>query len=120
MMKYLLVWYPKCTTCQKAEKWLRERGAAFETRDIKALPPSVAELSAWQAASGFALKRFFNTSGLVYRALGLSAKMDALSDSEKLALLASDGMLVKRPILVGGKGVAVGFREADWAKLLDE
>ena len=116
-MKYLFVCYPKCTTCQKARKWLDENGVAYEERNIKERNPSRAELAEWHAQSGLPLKRFFNTSGQLYRSMGLTQKLPELSEAEQLSLLASDGMLVKRPLLVGGGTVLVGFREPKWEKL---
>ena len=109
-----LVWYPKCSTCQKAKKWLDGRGLPVETRDIKLEAPTAEELRTWQRESGLPLKRFFNTSGQVYRALGLKEKLPHLGEEELLSLLAGDGMLVKRPILVGEDFVLVGFREQEW------
>ena len=114
----LMLWYPKCTTCQKAKKWLDERGLPCEVRDIKLENPSEEELRRWYQASGLPLKRFFNTSGLQYKALGLKDKLPAMTEEEQLALLATDGMLVKRPILVGEDFVLVGFKEADWSAKL--
>ena len=109
----LFVHYPKCTTCQKAKAYLDERGAAYDARDIKLENPSAEELRAWWQRSGLPLKRFFNTSGLQYKALGLKDKLPSMSEEEQLQLLATDGMLVKRPILVGGDFVRVGFRPAE-------
>ena len=114
----LFLCYPKCTTCQKARRWLDGHGAAYELRDIKESNPSLEELRAWHAASGLPLRRFFNTSGQQYRALGLKDRLASMTEEEQLALLASDGMLVKRPILVDGARVLVGFREAAWAEAL--
>ena len=114
----LFVHYPKCTTCQKAARWLEGRGIAFDARDIKAERPTEDELRRWHALSGLPLKRFFNTSGLQYRALGLKDKLDTLTEDEQYALLATDGMLVKRPILVGEDFVLVGFREEQWEERL--
>lgn len=111
----LFVEYPKCSTCQRAKKFLDERGVVYEDRHIKEDNPGVEELRGWWQASGLPLKKFFNTSGLQYKALGLKDKLSGMSQEEQLALLASDGMLVKRPILVGEDFVLVGFREADWA-----
>ena len=114
--------YPKCSTCQKAQKWLDANGLAYRVRDIKAAPPSEEELAAWQAASGLPLRKVFNTSGLNYKELGLKDKLPEMPEDRQLALLASDGMLVKRPLLIGGTGAApavlVGFREAEWQQLL--
>ena len=110
--------YPKCTTCQKAQRFLDAHGAAYTLRDIKADRPAREELTAWHAQSGLPLRRFFNTSGLQYRALGLKDRLEQMSEDEQLDLLATDGMLVKRPILVGDGFVLTGFRQAEWeAKL---
>ena len=114
----LFICYPKCTTCQKAQKWLTEQGAQFQVRNIKEENPTAEELRTWWTASGLPLKKFFNTSGLQYKALGLKDKLPAMSEEEQLALLASDGMLVKRPILGGEGFVRVGFREQDWEAAL--
>ncbi len=116
----LFVEYPKCTTCQKAGKWLEAKGAAFERRHIKENNPTADELRLWHARSGLPLKKFFNTSGLLYKELGLKDKLPAMSEEDQLALLASDGMLVKRPILVGEDFVLVGFREAAWEAALEQ
>lgn len=110
--------YPKCTTCQKAKKWLEQSGISAEVRDIKQDNPGVEELKKWHAASGLPLRKFFNTSGLLYKSLALKEKLPLMSDEEQLQLLASDGMLVKRPILVTADGVLVGFREEEWARKL--
>lgn len=109
--------YPKCTTCQKAKRWLDERGVVYELRDIKLENPSLEELREWYRLSGLPLKRFFNTSGLLYRALDLKNKLPTMSEEEMLALLASDGMLVKRPLVIGEGFVLVGFKEAEYQKL---
>ena len=114
----LFLCYPKCTTCQKAQKWLAEKGVDVEVRHIKDQNPTLEELRTWWKASGLPLKKFFNTSGLQYKALGLKDKLPAMSEDEQLALLASDGMLVKRPILVGERFVRIGFREKEWEELL--
>lgn len=114
----LLVWYPKCTTCKRAEKFLTERGAKFETRHIKDARPSAEELAEWIKTSGLSARKFFNTSGLLYKELGLKAKLDSMNEAQQIALLASDGMLVKRPLLVGEGFVKVGFKEADWEEVL--
>ena len=108
--------YPKCTTCQKAKAWLEEQGRAYSLRDIKTENPSAEELRRWWQASGLPLKKFFNTSGLQYKALDLKNKLPAMSEEEQLALLATDGMLVKRPLLIGDDFVLVGFKEAEWAQ----
>lgn len=110
----LFVCYPKCSTCMKAKKWLEERGVEFELRDIKTDNPTKEELKAWWEKSGLPLKRFFNTSGNLYKEMKLKDKLPDMSEEEQLDLLATDGMLVKRPILVGDKGVLTGFREKEW------
>ena len=111
--------YPKCTTCQKAQKWLDENGISYTFRDIKMENPTYEELSAWHRRSGLPLKKFFNTSGQLYRSLELSKKLPGMSDAEQYALLASDGMLVKRPILITDDNkVLVGFKEDQWAETL--
>lgn len=117
-MSFLFVCYPKCTTCQKAKKWLEEKKIPYTIRDIKEENPTAEELKAWYQASGLPLKRFFNTSGLVYRSLDLTNKLPAMSEQEQLELLATDGMLVKRPILTDGQKVLVGFRQAEWEQNL--
>lgn len=110
--------YDKCSTCKKALKWLDEQGAAYTLRPIKEENPSIEELRAWREKSGLPLRRFFNTSGLLYRELGLKDRLDAMSEDEQLALLASDGMLVKRPLLICEKAVIPGFRENEWKRVL--
>ena len=114
----LMVWYPRCSTCQKALAWLRDRGIEPETRDIKSQRPTREELARWWKASGLPLKRFFNTSGLQYKALGLKDKLPGMSEEEQLDLLSTDGMLVKRPLLVGEDRVLVGFRQVEWEEAL--
>lgn len=114
----LFLQYPPCSTCQKAKKWLDEHGVAYTARHIKEENPTYDELKSWYAASGLPLKRFFNTSGLAYKALQLKDKLPAMSEEEQLRLLATDGMLVKRPILVGGGKILVGFRPAEWEQAL--
>ena len=114
----LFVCYPKCTTCQKALRFLEERGIDVVVRNIKDDHPALDELRDWQARSGLPLRRFFNTSGMQYRALGLKDKLDSMSEGEQLVLLASDGMLVKRPLLVGEDFVLVGFRPQEWEEKL--
>ena len=114
----LFVCYPSCTTCKKAEKWLEERNITAEKRHIKENNPTEAELREWHSRSGLPLKRFFNTSGLKYKELQLSKRLPAMPEEEQFRLLASDGMLVKRPILVGEDCVLVGFREAEWEKAM--
>lgn len=107
--------YPKCTTCGKARKWLEESCIEFDERNIRENNPNAEELKLWQKQSKLPLKKFFNTSGLQYKALRLKEKLPTMGEEEQLALLASDGMLVKRPILVGDDFVLVGFKEEDWA-----
>lgn len=115
----LFLCYPKCSTCRKAQKWLDEHDMDYDIRDIKTENPDLAELELWHQASGLPLKKFFNTSGQLYRSLELSKKLPGMSDAEQYALLASDGMLVKRPILVTDDNkVLVGFKEDQWAKTL--
>ena len=115
----LFLCYPKCSTCRKAQKWLDEHDVDYDIRDIKTENPDLAELELWHQASGLPLKKFFNTSGQLYRSLELSKKLPGMSDAEQYALLASDGMLVKRPILVTDDNkVLVGFKEDQWAKTL--
>ena len=109
--------YPKCTTCQKAKKWLETRGEEFLIRDIKNENPTQEELNSWWRQSGLPLKKFFNTSGLQYRALGLRDRLPAMSEEEQLQLLATDGMLVKRPILVDGDNIYIG---SDYTKCVEE
>ena len=110
----LFLEYPPCTTCKKAKNWLMEHGIEFTARHIKENNPTAEEISLWQAKSGLELKKFFNTSGMIYRDLGLKDKLPGMSREEQLALHVSDGMLVKRPILVGDGFVRVGFKEAEW------
>ncbi|MGO5024437.1 arsenate reductase family protein [Lawsonibacter sp. LCP25S3_G6] len=114
----LFVEYPKCTTCQKAKKFLDDHGATYEDRHIKEQNPTADELRAWWGKSGLPLKKFFNTSGLQYKALGLKDKLPNMTEEEQLALLATDGMLVKRPVLVGEEFVLVGFRAEQWEEQL--
>lgn len=113
-MMILFLEYPKCTTCKKAKAWLDEKGIEYEDRHIKDENPSYDELKAWHDKSGLDIKRFFNTSGLQYKALGLKDKLPQMSEEEKLKLLSTDGMLVKRPLLVGENFVLTGFKEAEW------
>jgi len=112
--------YSRCSTCAKAQRWLDAEGIEYKLRDIKSDNPSIAELKRWWQASGLPLRRFFNTSGIQYRDLGLKDKLSAMDEDEQLKLLASDGMLVKRPLAVSDDGqiVLVGFKEADWAEKL--
>ena len=113
-MSVLFLEYPKCSTCQKAKKWLDERGISYEDRHIVEQNPTAEEIKAWREKSGLPLKRFFNTSGLKYKELGLKDRLPQMSEEEQYALLSTDGMLVKRPIVVGDDFVLVGFRPAEW------
>ena len=113
----LFIEYPPCSTCQKARKWLDEAGIAYESRHIKENKPTYEELKDWYRRSGLPLKKFFNTSGLLYKSMNLKEKLPAMTEEEQLQLLASDGMLVKRPIAVKGDLVLTGFKTADWEKL---
>lgn len=115
MLKFIC--YPKCTTCQKAKKWLDDNNIKYELRDIKLDKPTFEELTEWYKLSGLPLKRFFNTSGLLYKSLDLKNKLPNMTDNEMLQLLSTDGMLVKRPLAVGKNIVLVGFKEAEWEKL---
>ena len=117
-MSVLFLQYPPCTTCKKAKAWLDERGVTYEARNIKEENPTAEELKAWHEKSGLPLKKFFNTSGLAYKALGLKDRLPTMSEEEQYQLLASDGMLVKRPLVVGEDFVLVGFREAQWQERL--
>ena len=117
-MNALLIWYPKCSTCQKAKAWLDEHGVACETRHIVEEPPTAAELADWHARSGLPLKRFFNTSGLVYKNEHIKDRLPGMSEEEQYALLAQNGMLIKRPLLLLGDRVLVGFRPAEWEAAL--
>ncbi len=118
-MKTLFLEYPKCSTCRKARTWLAEQGAAFDARHIIEQNPTEEELRAWWQQSGLPLRRFFNTSGMKYRELNLAARLPEMSDAEQLALLASDGMLVKRPLLITDDAVIPGFKAEPWAKALN-
>ena len=113
----LFICYPKCTTCKKALKWLDDNGLQYELRDIKEKNPTYDELKNWHSKSGLPLKKFFNTSGLLYKSMELKDKLPTMPEDEQLKLLATDGMLVKRPILVTDDTVLVGFKEADWEKI---
>ena len=110
--------YLKCTTCQKAKKWLDDNKIAYELRDIKENNPSLEELSAWYKMSGLPLKEFFNTSGLLYKSMELKTKLPTMSEEEQLKLLATNGMLVKRPLVIGDGFVLVGFKESEWSEKL--
>ena len=116
MLKFIC--YPKCTTCQKARKWLDESNIEYEFRDIKTENPTLKELTSWYKMSGLPLRKFFNTSGLLYQSMELKAKLPNMTDEEMLALLATDGMLVKRPLAIGDDFVLVGFKEAEWVEKL--
>ena len=118
MMKFIC--YPKCTTCKKAEKWLDDNGIGYEMRDIKTDNPTYDELNEWYNLSGLPLKKFFNTSGLLYKSMNLKEKLPTMSESEMLKLLSSDGMLVKRPLLIGDDFVLVGFKESEWGEKLNK
>ena len=118
MLKFIC--YPKCTTCQKAQRWLDEREIGYELRDIKLDNPKRDELLVWYEKSGLPIKRLFNTSGLLYKSLDLKNKLPSMNDDEMLDLLASDGMLVKRPLLIGDDFVLVGFKESEWSEALGE
>ena len=109
--------YPKCTTCQKAKQWLDNHQIAYEARDIKLDRPTVEELTAWYRKSGYPLKKFFNTSGVIYKSLDLKNKLPDMDEEEMLKLLATDGMLVKRPLLIADDLVLVGFKESEYLKL---
>ena len=114
-MKFIC--YPKCTTCQKAKKWLDEKGISYDLRDIKENNPTYDELNEWYNNSGLPLKKFFNTSGLLYKSMELKNKLPQMSEEEQLRLLATDGMLVKRPILIKDSKVLVGFKEKEYEEL---
>ena len=115
-MKFIC--YKKCSTCQKAKKWLEEKGIVFEERPIKEENPTAEELKKWHEMSGLPLKKFFNTSGLLYKSMNLKDKLKDMTQEEQYELLATDGMLVKRPLLVGDDFVLVGFKEAEWEEKL--
>ena len=118
-MSVMFIEYPKCSTCKKAKKWLDDHGVEYVDRHIVEDNPTAAELSEWHAMSGLPVRRFFNTSGMKYRELGIKAKLDVgMSDEECFELLATDGMLVKRPLVVGDGFVLVGFKEAEWEAAL--
>lgn len=117
MLKFIC--YPQCTTCRKAQKWLDEKQIPYELRDIRLARPTLEELTRWYKASGLPLRKFFNTSGLLYKSLELKTKLPAMTEDEMLALLATDGMLVKRPLLIGDGFVLVGFKESDWAETIN-
>lgn len=114
----LFLEYPKCSTCQKAKKWLDSNGISYEDRHIKEQNPSAAELKEWHQKSGLPLKKFVNTSGMLYKEMKLKDKLPNMTEEEQYELLASDGMLVKRPIVVGEDFVLTGFKEAEWSEKL--
>ena len=114
----VFIQYPPCTTCQKAKKWLDDHNLSYEDRHIKDQPPTYEELKDWYNRSGLPLKRFFNTSGLLYKSMNLKDKLPAMTEEEQLRLLSTDGMLVKRPIIIDGDTVFTGFKIAEWETLL--
>lgn len=116
MLTYIC--YPKCTTCRRAQKWLDDHNALYELRDIKLDNPTIDELALWYKMSGLPLKKFFNTSGLLYKSLNLKDRLPAMDETDMLRLLATDGMLVKRPLLIGDDFVLVGFKEDEWCEKL--
>ena len=118
--KIQFIEYPKCSTCQKAKKWLEGQRLEFEDRNIKEEPPTAEELKSWYKASGLPLKKFFNTSGMLYKEMQLKDKLGAMSEDEQLRLLATNGRLVKRPIIVDGATVLTGFKESEWEEKLVE
>ena len=120
MTKIKFICYPKCSTCQKAQRWLEDHKIEYELRDIKLNNPTLDELTEWQGKSGQPTKKFFNTSGLLYRSLDLKNRLADMGDDEMLRLLATDGMLVKRPLLIGEDFVLVGFRESEWSGKLEK
>lgn len=117
MMKNIFIEYPKCSTCKKAKKWLEENNIEFIDRNIITEAPTVQELTEWIPKSGKELKKWFNTSGLKYKELNLKDKLSNMSDKEKIELLASDGMLIKRPLLISDKGICIGFKVEEWEKM---
>ena len=118
MLKFIC--YPKCTTCQRAKKWLDENSVKYELRDIKSENPTLEELTQWYQKSGLVLKKFFNTSGILYKSLDLKTKLNDMTEEEMLKLLSTDGMLVKRPILVSENFVLVGFKQPEWEEKLKD
>lgn len=110
----LFIEYPKCSTCQKAKKWLDDNGFAYESRHIKEQNPTYDELKEWYEQSGLPLKKFFNTSGLLYKSMSLKDKLPTMRDEEQLRLLATDGMLVKRPLIISDEVILTGFRQKEW------
>lgn len=118
MLKFIC--YPKCTTCVRAKKWLDDNKIKYELRDIKLNNPTLEELTVWYNKSGLPIKKFFNTSGLLYKSLDLKNKLPEMSEREMLKLLSTDGMLLKRPLLIGDDFVLVGFKEAEWTEKIDK
>ncbi len=116
----LFLEYPKCSTCQKAKKWLEDNAVSFQDRHIVTNTPSTEELTQWITQSGLSPQKFFNTSGLKYRSLGLKNKLETLSDTQKIALLASDGMLIRRPLVITPTGILIGFKPSVWQKFFRE
>ena len=114
----LFIQYPKCTTCKKAENWLKEKKISYESRNIKEQNPTAEELTVWIQKSGLSVRKFFNTSGLLYKELQLKEMLGSMSEKEMIELLATDGMLVKRPLLIGDDGVCVGFKEAEYLQMI--
>lgn len=119
-MSILFIEYPKCTTCKKAKKWLDDHGVAYEDRHIKEQNPTAEELASWYQKSGLPIKRFVNTSGMLYREMNLKDKLPTMTEEEILELLATDGMLVKRPLVIGDDVVLTGFKEAEWTEKLEK
>lgn len=119
-MSILFVEYPKCTTCKRAKKWLEEHQIEFDNRDIKLENPTEEELKTWYEKSGLPLKRFFNTSGMIYRDMDLKNKLPDMSEEEQIKLLATDGMLVKRPLVIGEDFILTGFKEKEWEEILEQ
>lgn len=113
-MQKILIWYPRCSTCQKAKKWLEKNNIQFEERNIIEDNPTKEELTKWIKQSGYEIKKFFNTSGLKYKELNIKDRLAQMSDEEKIEILATDGMLVKRPLLITDKVILVGFKEKEW------
>lgn len=116
-MKNLLIWYPKCSTCQKAKKFLETNNIAFEERHIVEETPTKEELQTWIKQSGLEIKKFFNTSGLKYKELNLKEKLETMTEEEKIEILASNGMLIKRPLWISNKKILVGFKEKEWREI---
>lgn len=117
-MSILFLEYPPCSTCQKAKRWLDEHHVSYTSRHIKENNPTTEELTEWYKKSGLPLKKFFNTSGLIYKSMGLKDKLPIMNEEEQIALLATDGMLVKRPLVIGDSFVLTGFKEKDWQEKL--